>query len=167
MEALFHLFLNICLFKKGPDSAPSSINLLIILFIVNFMLESALGLISYSFAQAAFLALFSVLFLFAFSWLWLYLFRLSNRYMQTATALVGVSLLTNIIFFLPLTLLWKLGIFSTDSFELLNLLLVFWILAIYSNIFRTALNISFFLGFALVITYFITFNTLAFNLLGA
>jgi len=167
MEALFVLFSKICRFKQGPDSVPSSVNLLLVFFIVNFILESLLGLTVYSFGQSLFLAIFSIFFLFIFTGIWLYLFRLSSRYLQTITTLVGVSLFTNIVCFIPLTLLWKLGLFSNDSFALLNLLLIFWVLAIYANIFRTALNISFFLGFALVITYFITFNTMAFSLIGA
>ncbi|MCK5697664.1 MAG: hypothetical protein KAI02_05850 [Gammaproteobacteria bacterium] len=167
MNALFQLFFNICRLKKGPDSVPSSVNLLLILFIANFIIETGLGLSSYSFTQAALLAIFAILSLFLFTGLWLYLFRLTNRYLQTITALVGVSLLTNIICFIPLTFLWKMGIFANDSFAMLNLLLIFWVLTIYANIFSKALNLSLLLGIALVITYFITFNTLAFNLTGA
>ena len=167
MQALFLLFSNICRFKQGPDSVPSSTSLLLLIFVVNFFLESLLGLTVYSIGQSLFLALFAIFFLFAFTGIWLYLFRLTSRYLQTITALVGISLFTNIIFFLPLTLLWKLGLFSNDSFALLNLLLIFWVLTIYANIYRAALNISFFLGLALVITYFITFNTMAFNIIGA
>ena len=167
MQALFILFSNICRFKQGPDSVPSSINLLFVFLILNFLLESVLGLTVYSFGQSVFLAFFATFFLFVFSGIWLYLFRLTNRTLQTITTLVGVSLFTNIICFVPLTLFWTLGFLSNDSFALLNLFLIFWVLAIYANIFRSALNISYFLGFALVITYFITFNTMAFKLTGA
>ncbi|MCU7799973.1 MAG: hypothetical protein KZQ70_07470 [gamma proteobacterium symbiont of Lucinoma myriamae] len=167
MEALVRLFGNICRLKEGPETVPSSTNLFLILFIINFTVETLLGFTVYSFGQSVFLAFFAILSLFAFTWLWLFLFGLINRYLQTITTLVGVSLFTNIICFIPITFLWKIWIFSDNSYAMLNLLLIVWVLSIYAHIFRSALNVSFFLGFALAITYFITFNTLAVNLTGA
>ncbi|MCW8931241.1 MAG: hypothetical protein OQL19_13495, partial [Gammaproteobacteria bacterium] len=108
----------------------------------------------------------SILFLFIFTWLWLVLFKLNYRFIQSATAFIGVSLFTNLICFLPIVFIWKVGIISDDSFGLLNLLLIAWVLSIYAHIFKSALNITFFLGFALAITYFISLNTLTIKILG-
>ena len=44
MEALVRLFGNICRLKKGPDAVPLSINLFLILFVTNFIVETFLGL---------------------------------------------------------------------------------------------------------------------------
>lgn len=167
MEALFRLFGNICRLKQGPETVPSSINLFFILFVSNFIVETSLGLTVYSFGQSVFLAFFAILSLFAFTAVWLFLFGFINRYLQTITAFVGVSLFTNIISFIPISILWKMGLFTDNTYAMLNLLLIVWVLSIYAHIFRSALNVSFFLGFALAITYFITFNTLAINLSGA
>ena len=166
MEALIRLFGNICRFKKGPENVPSSVNLLILLLISNFTVESFLGLTVYSIGQSLLLASISIISLLAFTWFWLMMFKLSNRFLQTATAFSGVSLFTNILCFLPIAFLWKMEIISDDSFGLFNLLLIVWILSIYAHIFRKSLSVSFFLGFALAITYFITFNTLTIKILG-
>ena len=166
MEALIRLFGDICRFKKGPENVPSSANLLILLIISNFTVESFLGLTVYSIGQSLLLASISIISLLAFTWFWLMMFKLSNRFLQTATAFSGVSLFTNILCFLPIAFLWKMEIISDDSFGLFNLLLIVWILSIYAHIFRKSLSVSFFLGFALEITYFLTFNTLTIKILG-
>lgn len=166
MEVLIRLFGDICRFKKGPENVPPSTSLLILLLISNVTIESFLGLTVYSIGQSLLLASLSIISLLAYIWFWLMMFKMSNRFLQTAIAFTGVSLFTNIICFLPIAFLWKMGIVSDDSFGLLNLLLVVWILSIYAHIFRNSLSVSFFLGFALAVTYFITFNTLTIKILG-
>ena len=94
------------------------------------------------------------------------LFQFRNRFLQTATAFAGVNLFTNVFCFLPVTLIWKMGIFVDNSFALVNLVLLIWILSIYAHIYKSALNVSFFLGFALSITYFITYSALSNYLIG-
>ncbi len=166
MEALIRLFGEICRFKKGPEDVPTSFNFLIVILLVNFIVESLLGLTVYSLAVSTLLASLSIISLLAFVGIWLFLFKLNNRLIQSSIAFIGVNLFTNIICFMPIALTWKMGILSDNSFGLLNLLLIAWILSIYAHIFRNSLSISFFLGFALAITYFITFNTLTIKILG-
>ncbi|WP_198266128.1 hypothetical protein [sulfur-oxidizing endosymbiont of Gigantopelta aegis] len=166
MEALFRLFADICRFKKGPQDVPAANNLLLLLLAANFVLEVFLGLSIYAFLPAVILSSLSVVVLFAFSWFWLMMFKLKSRFLQLATTFMGVSLFTNVLLFLPILFLWKSGVISDDSYGLLNLVLIFWVLSIYAHLYKYALNVSFFLGFALAITYFITFNTLSINLLG-
>lgn len=166
MKALLFLFADICRFKKGPEDIPYSVNLFILLFFVNLLIEILLGLGFYSAGTSALLSLSSIITLFAFSWIWLYLFKYSSRFMQTITAFVGVSVFTNLFFFIPLTLLWHFGIIHDQSFALVNLLLLVWILSIYAYIFKRSLEISFFLGIALAITYFISYSTLSNQFLG-
>ncbi len=166
MEVLIRLFGDLCRFKKGPQDVPSSTNLLMLLFSTNFLLETLLGLSVYSILPSFMLAGLSAATLFAFTWFWLMMFKMNSRFLQTATAFMGVSLFTNIIVFVPVLFLWKAEVLSDDSYAMLNLVLIFWVLSIYAHIYRHALNISFFLGFALAITYFITFNTVSISLLG-
>ena len=166
MEALIRLFGNICRFKKGPEDVPSSLNLLLILLVCNLIIEMFLGLTVYSIGLAFFLTSLSVIVLFAFSWVWLLLFQFKGRFLQTATAFIGISLFTNIICFIPVTLLWQMGVLVDNSYALVNLALLIWILSIYAHIYKRALNVSFFLGIALSITYFITFSTLSNYLMG-
>ena len=166
MEALIRLFGDLCRFKKGPENVPSSANLFIVLLIINFTIEVFLGLSVYAPWPSILLAGLSVFFLLVFTWFWLMMFKLGNRFLQTAIAFVGVSLFTNILCFVPVLFLWKIDILSNDSYAMINLLLIFWVLSIYAHIYKKALNVSFFLGFALAITYFITFNTISINLLG-
>ncbi len=168
MEAITRLFGSICLFKKGPESVPASINLLIILLFSNFLTETFLGFTVYSLGllSSALLSILSVSLLMAFTWFWLTIFKLSDRALQTLTAFIGISLFINIFCFLPITLLWSVGILRDDSLGLIYLFLIVWNLAIYAHIYRKSLNISFFLGFALSITLFITINTLTSQILG-
>ncbi len=166
MKALLLLFADICRFKKGPEDISYSVSLFILLFVCNLIIEILLGLGFYSAFDAALLSLTSILMLFAFSWIWLYLFKYNSRFVQTITAFVGISLFTNLFFFVPLTLLWQGGIIIDQSFALINLTLLAWILAIYAHIFRRALEISFFLGIALAITYFISYSNLSNYFLG-
>lgn len=161
MEALIRLFGGICFFKRGPQDIPASIALLTVILVCNLILELLLGLSYYSFGMSVFLSVSSVIALLLFSWIWLSLFQHQARFMQTATAFVGVSLFTNVFFFLPITLLWNMGVIVDNSFALINLILLAWILAIYAHIYKNALNVSFFLGIALAITYFITYSTLS------
>lgn len=166
MEALFRLFGNICRLKQGPEAVPSSINLFMVLLLGNFVVEILLSLTVYTFAQSSFVAAFSVFSLMAFTWIWLFLFRLLNRYLQTITTLVGVNLFTNLVCFIPVTILWNSGVFADDSYVMINLFAMIWLLSIYAHIFRAALNISFFAAFAVTITYFITIYTFIISLSG-
>jgi hypothetical protein len=166
MEALIRLFGNICRFKSGPQDIPASINLFIVLFTANLIIELFLGLSYYSFAKALILSVTSIITLFLFTWIWLLLFKFTSRFLQTAMAFVGISLFTNVFFFIPMTFLWQMGVLVDSSFTMVNLLLLAWILSIYAHIYKNALNVSFFLGIALSITYFISFSALSNYLIG-
>ena len=167
MEALIRLFGSICFFKKGPQDIPASIALLAVLLVFNLTLEILLGLSFYSIGMSLFLSVSSIVALLLFTWIWLMLFQHPARFMQTATAFVGVSLFTNLFFFLPITLLWKMEVIVDNSFAMMNLILLAWILGIYAHIYKNALNVSFFLGIALAITYFITYSTMSAFITGA
>ncbi len=158
MSVLFRLFWEICIFKKGPEDVPVSQSLLFILLTFNLILELSLGLSIYPFLQSLLLSLISFITLLVLSYFWLLLHKHSSRLLQTLTAFIGVNLLTNVLLFLPLTLSWRSGMLTDNSFAFINLAALIWILSIYAHIYRHALSVSFFLGLALALTYFISFS---------
>jgi hypothetical protein len=168
MFEFIHLFKEICQFKKGPEKVPFSLLLFIILVLFNFIIETVLSysISSLNLGVSALFSIISMLILFVFTWCCLMLFNLNYRLLQTITAFVGVNLLTNVIFLIPLSFLWGLNIISSESFDLLSFLLFLWIIVIYTYIYKNALVISTFLGFMLTITCFIIINTLSLNILG-
>jgi hypothetical protein len=166
MKVLIRLFANICFFKQGPEDAPSSSILLSVLLLVNFIIELLLGLSIYSIGVSSFLAFLSIISLSLFSWVLLNFFKFNDRFIQTLTALIGVNLFTNIFCFFPVTVLWQMDILVNNNFGFVNLILLGWILSIYAHILKRAVNISFFLGFALSISYFISFSHLSSLILG-
>ena len=167
MEALLRLFGNLCFFKKGPQDVPASINFLVVLLLFNFIIENLLGVLFYSLTISIFQSLASIMVLFLFTWIWLTLFQFKARFLQTVTAFAGISLFINIFFLVPLIVLWKMNVLVDNSFALINLLLLVWTLSIYAHVYKNALNVSFFLGLALSITYFITYTTLSNYIIGA
>ena len=101
-----------------------------------------------------------------FTWILLILFKFHARFIQTLTTFIGVNLFTNIFFFFPVTVLWQMNILVNNNFGMVNLFLLAWILSIYAHILKRAANISFILGFALALTYFISFSHLSSFILG-
>ena len=166
MQQLIRLFGNICRFKQGPEDIPSSSLLLLVLIVVNFIVELLLGLSIYSILTSFILALLSIATLALFTWLLLTLFKFQIRFIQTITAFVGVNLFTNVFCFFPVTILWQMDILVNNSFGFINLILLAWILSIYAHIYKRSINVSFFLGLALAISYFISFSNLSSYLLG-
>ncbi len=166
MKVLIRLFANISFFKQGPEDTPSSIHLLSILLLANFFIELMLGLTIYSIGVSSFLAFLSIASLTAFTWVLLTFFKLNSRLVQTLTAFIGVNLFTNIFFFFPVTVLWQMNILVNNNFGMVNLFLLGWILSIYAHILKRAANITFIMGFALALTYFISFSHLSSFILG-
>ncbi len=169
MSFLLQLFKDICLFKKGPEDTPSSINLLIFLFITNLFSEIILGLSVYSlsFIMSAILSIISVVVLVLYTVFWLYIFKLKSRILQTITAFLGISLFMNVCFLLPMLTLWKLNIISESTFGFSTIIFLMWSLSIYVHIYKNALSISLFQSIALTITSFILINTISINITGA
>ncbi len=169
MSFLLQLFKDICLFKKGPEDTPSSINLLIFLFITNLFSEIILGLSVYSlsFIMSAILSIISVVVLVLYTVFWLYVFKLKSRILQTITAFLGISLFMNVCFLLPILTLWKLNIISETTFGFSTIIFLMWSLSIYVHIYKNALSISLIQSIALTITSFILINTISINITGA
>jgi hypothetical protein len=147
MRALFDLFLDICLFRKGPQDVPSSLALLK-LCLLGYGLSGLLVLLPTTPAPVAILQILLDLALLAgLLHLALWLRRHPRRFEQTLSALTGIGTLIGLLA-LPPTI-WIVGQGSDGNIELPSLLLLVlmvWSIAIMAHILRHALEIPIWAG---------------------
>lgn len=152
MSELVRLFVQLALFKKGPQDVPYSLFLLIALFVAAFSLELITYLIPglkkeevEFLVYLRYLVVSNIIFVVVIY----LLFKLhghSKRFIQSLTAMLGIDLLISIIF-LPINLII---VFAGDNeisllvalMALLYMLLFFWYLFVYLHIFRHGLSVS-------------------------
>ena len=152
MSELVRLFVQLALFKKGPQDVPYSLFLLIALFVTAFCLELITHLIPglkreevEFLVYLRYLVVSNIIFVIVIY----LLFKLhghSKRFVQSLTAMLGIDLLISIIF-LPINLII---VFAGDNqipllvglMALLYMVLFFWYLFIYLHIFRHGLSVS-------------------------
>ncbi len=156
MLDLFKVFVDIALWRKGPQQLPASGLLLFITVAIYGALALALG--SVVGRPEDRLALRTVLELgLGLGWIWLLLalFRRSTRFFQTATAILGTTaLLTPLVLGLQAVLV-RLGQTHVLTVPLLFGLLtvVVWYLLITAHILRSALEVSLFVAVLLTLLY--------------
>jgi hypothetical protein len=148
MRALLELFRDLCLLRRGPQDLPYSPGLLLIALALDLMLASRAASVN---EAAAPLAL-SLLFALSLPWLALRLAHLPERYLQTATALLGCRIAFTL---LAVPVVLGIGEIPTDPKTMtgtqlglgwLALLLLGWQLAVRGNILRHSLNLPMRLG---------------------
>ena len=155
MQNLLSFFWQMCLFKAGPDRAPTS-NQFLILILSTYFLISISSLLIYR-AQLTFfeiIASVTVAFLVEATCTWLLLFfkNVPGRFRATLVALIGCSSVLYLLM-IPVGLLNL----STDSATIAmftdtaNLLFLGWWLAIAGFIFHRAIDVSIFQGSALAL----------------
>jgi hypothetical protein len=166
-------FWQIALFREGPENLPDSRPLLIFALLA-YALTGALVLISSEVAQAmlaedpqqiqwgrvlfeeSLLTCLDILALGVCTWAMLFYFGLQNRLRQTLTALAGVSAVLQALSWPAFMLLFYESV--SELWGLLLLLLVvilLWSIAVYGHILSRAVSLSFGLGVALAVLYFI------------
>ena len=143
MPALFNLFLDICLFRKGPQDVPASMALLK-LCLLAYGLSGLLVLLIGTPAPVALLQiLLDLVILSGLLYLALLLYRHPGRFEQTLSALTGSGTLMGL---LALPLISWLAHLSPDGDaelpSLLLLALMAWSIAIMAHILRQAFNSS-------------------------
>lgn len=146
MYPLFHLFFDICLLRKGPQSVPQSHFLLLMVFIAGFVVNVSAGMIlnEIQVALGETLVMYSVLI--AFSALLLRLRSQIARLVQTLTTLFACDLLLTLMQ-IPVRLLVpnldkdNPGLTELFVVMLVNLLII-WYVAIQGHIFRHAMSSS-------------------------
>ena len=143
MNALFNLFLDICLFRKGPQDVPSSAALLK-MCLLGYGLSGVLVLLISTPAPLALLQiLLDMVLLSGLLYLALIAYRHPKRFEQTLSALTGTGTLMGLLA-LPL-IVWLAHQDPSDDTQLpslLTLLLMVWSIAIITHILRHALNTS-------------------------
>ena len=147
MRVLFNLFLDICLFRKGPQDAPASATLLK-LCLLAYGLTSLLVLLIGTPAPLALLQiLLDMVLLSGLLYLALILYRHPRRFEQTLSALTGVGTLMSLLA-LPL-IVWISGQSTGGDAQLpalLLLALMAWSIAIMAHILRCAFNAPIWVG---------------------
>ncbi len=147
MRALFDLFLDICLFRKGPQDVPASTALLKICLLIYALSGFVVLLLSTSASVAILQVLLDLLLLIGLLHLALLLRRHPRRFEQTLIALAGVGTLAGLLA-LPL-MFWIVqqganGDIVLPSF--LMLVLMCWSISIMAHILRHSLDIPIWAG---------------------
>ena len=153
MSAVIDLFLDICLFRKGPQDAPAS-TLLLAIAIVAYVL---VGLVLFGIEVGPTQALLQIVVeggaLLGFTYLTLLASGYRNRILQTTIAMVGTDALISTSA-LPLVVVALYTQEGQIAYALL-LALTLWHLAVIAHILRHALSRSYSHGLVLAIAYFL------------
>lgn len=149
---LIQLFLDICLFRKGPQDIPASRFLLGLILGLNLLVSTGLLLMEADVIQALFQAACAMGLMFAFLYLVLRLARLTPRFLQTATAALGSDTVFTLAA-LPLMVTGQLQPEWQGALSLLLSALMLWAIAVLAHVLREALNLPYLAGFGLALAY--------------
>ncbi|MDO8268192.1 MAG: hypothetical protein Q7T32_10225 [Moraxellaceae bacterium] len=158
MKALWTLFWQICQLRRGPEDVPYSVQLLVLLAV----LDVALGIGGQLLAApdrlriAVALTLLAVVMDAAVFWGLLWFKRLQSRWVQGLTTIFGIDLLLGLVA-LPLTLLSHVVEPKSVMIGLVvvaQMLLVGWNIGLRGFVFHRALNIGLLLGNMLSLALF-------------
>jgi len=152
MLALFRLFFDIALLKKGPQDVPYSLFLFILIFTISFSVDILMGFVPNYVDKVVDLVLWLRFIIVAnlVTIIVIYLifrfFNQANHFLQSLTAIIGVELIMGLIR-LPASILLSGSVNNepsiTYALAYLFLLLTFvWYLVVYMHIFRHGLSIS-------------------------
>jgi hypothetical protein len=151
-------FVDIALHRRSPADLPASQFLLALVLLVDLAIGVTALQIDETLRRAAALLLFDTALYFGAISAALRLFGKPQRFLQTATALVGTDVLLNTIL-LPL-LLWNHALDmppeQVAAPRLLILLLFFWNLDIGGYVFSQALDRAYVVGVSVMIVYVLT-----------
>ncbi|MDG4554042.1 MAG: hypothetical protein P9E24_07325 [Candidatus Competibacter sp.] len=141
MRTLFDLFLDICLFRKGPQDIPISMPLLkmcLLAYATSGLLVLAL---SAPIQVALLQILLDMVLLAGLLYLTLSLYRHPGRFEQTLTALTGSGALMGLLALPPMIWIVRQGPQGDNQFPtLLMLALMAWSIAVMAHILRHAFN---------------------------
>jgi hypothetical protein len=157
MYALFNLFLDICLFRKGPQHVPASLALLRLTLITYGLSGFLVLLLSVGPLTAGLMVLIDIVLLLALTYGALTLWNYRMRFIQTLTALLGTGTLLQLLV-LPVSVWMAQELAKTGAPEfpwLLSLGLIGWSIAVIAHILHHALAISRGLGLLYTLGYVI------------
>lgn len=145
--------------RRDPADMPYSVVLLGVLIAAGVAIDVASGLLVENSSDVLARTLLSTVLVLALCWIALKLRGLSNRYVQTASALAACGIAFSL---LILPVVWMLGPLPTPPAQLaphqvllgwVMLAVLLWSLAVTAHILRHALDASFAFGLALATTW--------------
>jgi hypothetical protein len=171
VQQFLRIFIDIVLWRRGPQDLPAS-SLLVWLTLGAYVLVSAVQLaLLHESATTTWLFFLIVdpLLLTACVWLVLRLYGRTERFPQTASAVLGTGALLGLVLYLPLQLvITGLGFDAVSPLaQGFALLLVIVFALVTGRIIKLATESSLFTGIAVALTYFVVINTLAGAVQGA
>lgn len=159
MAALFKVFWQIALLRKGPQVLPASRELMLVVLAAHWLLGVVLVVDTFSLDRALLSGLVGTLILVATVHGLLVLRHRHSRVTQTLSALAGCEVLLGLLM-LPLLAMLHLGGGAQSMAALFWLLLIGWNVAIAAHIFRHALEVKQGLGLLFGVAYIILSMTL-------
>jgi hypothetical protein len=163
VQQFLRIFLDIVLWRRGPQDLPAS-GLLVLITLTAYVLVGAVQLVlldEWGAAWLVFLVADPAL-LTASVWLLLRLYGHTERFQQTAAAVLGTGALLGVALYLPLQILVTgLGLDpSSPVAQASALLLVAVFVLVNGRILKLATGSSLFTGIAASLTYFMAINAL-------
>lgn len=152
MQALLQFFVDLARLRRGPQDLPASLELLLLLVLVSLLLGTANHAAVFGGVRAAFGANVLDLVLTMVMLFVLLQFRgHAARWLQTATAFVGLGVLAGIVMLLVGTPAEAFG--ARDIAMLVDLVLAIWLHVALGNVLKHALDIPLLAGVLIVLSY--------------
>jgi len=159
--SLVRLFLEICLYQKGPQDVPASAALFYLMVLAYFAIGAVVLGMQTGWLIGIAQAVVELMLVLGFIWGLLALSRKPARFQQTATALLGSDTLISVAA-LPLLLSVKAAPQTAFPYVLLMGLMI-WSMAVTGHILRHALSKPLSLGIGLAVLYFLaTYQIMAY-----
>ena len=155
IKTLFSSFLEICLFRLGPQDLPASSFFLGIVFVISALFALLLNLINLPFQQAVLAAVLNLAVVIIITQTILRLYNKPMRFIQTLTAQFGTGIVLSV-FAIPVIVMLvyaKKHDINMSSGTVLWLVLFIWEIAVTSHILRHALSTTLLQGFLMAILY--------------
>lgn len=170
MQQFLKVFLDIVLWRRGPQDLPAS-SLLVLLTLAAYVAVSTiqLALLDESATTWFFFLVVDPLLLMAWVWLVLRIFGHTERYQQTVAAVLGTGALLGLIVYLPAQILVTSAGAEPSSIlaQVLAIAMVVVFAAVTGRILKLATGTRMFAGVAMALTYFLVVDTLIGILRGA
>jgi hypothetical protein len=148
--ALIKLFVDIVLFRKGPQDVPASQLLLGLCLLAYLLIGEVMLLLEETLLRATLQVLLDAAILTGFVTITLKIAGFGARILQTLTALLAVDALISILAF-PVMISVSSGAERGGGYLLVGLMV--WHLAVMAHIFRHALSRSLWVGYAVAMLY--------------
>jgi hypothetical protein len=164
MQHFLKVFLDIVLWRRGPQDLPSS-GLLLLLTLLAYVIVSGVQ-VALMHETGVALLLFLVLdplLLMGTVWFVLSVFGHKERFLQTATAVLGTSALLSAVLSIPFQLMLSSQGEGppTIATQLMALGLIVVFVLVTGRILKLALDSNLFTGIAIALTYVVVLNSLA------